>query len=352
MASSKTKLLYSKKAIDRAGETLVENPTDEEALKILNYWRGLHEKPLSICNEALFFCEEALKNFQLSTFQFVYGSARLKRAASIIQKLNRIPSMKLSRMQDIAGARIVLDANCTNWTSKTLEEIKNIGPLILKKTSDYISKPKESGYRALHFVFEFADYSELQIYQGVSIELQVRTKRQHLWAMAVETVEMLYGESLKSSQGNKDWLDFFKLASAAISHEEKAPVMSNYACISAAEIKNELYKVGTNQSFFTKLNAIKEAYVKYSPADYGYWLLDLDIKGQRSEIHGFKAEQLDTAQKMYSVLEQTPECRRGETNVVLVSTKNFEELKEAYPSYFLDVREFTDMIMQISTSTC
>jgi hypothetical protein len=50
---------------------------------------------------------------------------------------------------------------------------------------------------------------------------------------------------------------------------------------------------------------------------------------------------------MYAAKEQTPACRRGDVQVVLVSTRCFKDVREAYPSYFRDVAEFMNMIKNL-----
>ena len=52
------------------------------------------------------------------------------------------------------------------------------------------------------------------------IEMQLRTRLQHLWAAAVEIFDAFMGENFKSSRGSQAWLDFFALA-----HKEKHPVL-------------------------------------------------------------------------------------------------------------------------------
>ena len=96
---------YSRSQVDAAGGRLIdERVTVEEffhELDILNNWRGAHSFPLN--------------TFQVSLrqrAQRVYESAvvaqRLKRVPSIIAKMRRFESMKLSRMQDIGGCRAVV----------------------------------------------------------------------------------------------------------------------------------------------------------------------------------------------------------------------------------------------------
>lgn len=52
---------------------------------------------------------------------------------------------------------------------------------------DYISTPKESGYRSLHLKYKNKNKYRPD-YDGLQIEIQLRTKLQHIWATAVETM--------------------------------------------------------------------------------------------------------------------------------------------------------------------
>lgn len=74
---------------------------------------------------------------------------------SIIEKLNRLGGIELSRMQDIGGLRIVVP---------TIDDIKKVHDRLLRKTStlslsnekDYINtdRPKTDGYRSVHMIFK------------------------------------------------------------------------------------------------------------------------------------------------------------------------------------------------------
>lgn len=73
----------------------------------------------------------------------------------IIEKLNRLGGIELSRMQDIGGLRIVVP---------TIDDIKKVHDRLLRKTStlslsnekDYINTdgPKTDGYRRVHMIFK------------------------------------------------------------------------------------------------------------------------------------------------------------------------------------------------------
>jgi len=335
---------FSKTAVNRAGETLIHDPHDESALEVLEYWRGLH---VGFLGNGL-----GPKDTHSAGAKIVATSARVKRTVSIIEKLKRYPSMKLSRMQDIAGMRFVVvftqkpHSICDAFQTYVENFRQHFSTTMTKKTiDDYVKSPKPSGYRAIHLVYQCNDEG----FGDQFLEIQFRTKLQHLWAMAVETVGMFYGQALKASQGDQDWLDFFRLASAAISHVEQSPVVAVHAKKSVETIRKELKREGTEKSFFSKLAAIKEVDEKFSAEEYDYWLLELNIKKGENTIHGFTSNQVQTAQEMYAAKEQTPACRRGDIQVVLVSTRSFKDLREAYPSYFLDVADFMNTIKELSS---
>ncbi len=315
------------------------DPQNEDALEKLEYWRGLHR--------------EILGDDSTQHYGFFSVSHRLKRSVSIIKKLGIFSKMQLTRMQDIAGFRVVVDLSLSRFTFEEvvdelrrtfLEDAVQISRNFQQKDFyDYTAQPKTSGYRAKHIVFSF----DTDIFSNVLHEFQFRTRLQHLWAMAVETVDAFYKQSLKAGQGDPGWDNFFRLASAAISHLENAPVVAEHAGKSFDEIRMELRRQGTELSYFTKLKAIKEVEEKYSVGEYDYWLLELNIKKGQTAIYGFKAEQIETAHEMYSAKERTPACVRGDTQVVLVSTRSFKDLRKAYPSYFLDVADFIALLNRI-----
>ena len=58
-------------------------------------------------------------------------------------------------------------------------------------------------------------------FNGLKVEIQLRTRLQHAWATAVETVSTFTDAQLKSGIGSKQWLRFFELMGAAIARRER-----------------------------------------------------------------------------------------------------------------------------------
>jgi ppGpp synthetase/RelA/SpoT-type nucleotidyltranferase len=181
----------SKGKIDRAGRDLVElqqdDPKREEAIAVVDSWRSCHAYPLQIIKMTLL---QRARKIDPSALI----AQRLKRRRSIEAKLRDNPNMKLSQMQDIGGCRAVLSDNIhvrqlVNVYKKShAKSPKNRSDWDGSDDFDYILQPKSDGYRSVHLVFRYRSSSATRaIYNGQRIEIQIRSKLQHLWATAVET---------------------------------------------------------------------------------------------------------------------------------------------------------------------
>ena len=147
---------------------------------------------------------------------------RMKRVASIFRKLVRRPTMQMSQMQDIGGCRAIVSS------MKTLNELIRLydhRPLrhIVRPARDYIANPKEDGYRSVYLVYRFVGTASTLPWDKLRIELQLRTKLQHSWATAVETVDTFTGEELKFGLDSDDWRRFFQLMGSAHARFEDSP---------------------------------------------------------------------------------------------------------------------------------
>lgn len=312
---------------------------------VLWNWRVCHGYPINTFQATL---RARVKKIDL------YGIVvqRLKRTPSMLGKLRREKGMSLSRMQDIGGVRaIVTDMDCLQ---KLLSLYQN-RPLshALIKEFNYIESPKPSGYRSVHLIYRYNSHQNTN-YNGLLIEVQLRTKLQHSWATAVETMGTFLQHSLKSSEGPDEWLSFFSLVGSAFSQFENGPPVPGYEHLTFSETKHFVKSEAIRLGVFEKLVVYSEAANSISINSTrvaAYYLLILDLRSGTPDfqVHPFSYDQLEDANRQYSELEKDI----GESEkmqVVLVRSGSIEALKTAYPNYFLDTREFIVALRSICIS--
>ena len=331
---------FTRGEVDRAGRLLVQNGVAADALAVghaldvMNNWRSSHGFPLNTF-------QVTLRQRSASICEHPIVAQRLKRVPSILAKLQRFPRLKLSRMQDIGGARAVLAST---------GEVAELRELYLRsrmkheliRQKDYMAEPKVSGYRSLHLVYRYSS-DRKPMYRGLQIELQLRTRLQHAWATAVETVGTFLGQSLKSSEGRQDWLRFFELMGSGFALVEGGPLASNVpddpdtllrearAAARRLQVRERLRAYGA------ALKVIERNVELRGPAHY---LLVLDPSQESLAITAYADRKLADATRDYLEMEKSLAGTGGET--VLVALDSLESLKGAYPNYFLDTRTFVE----------
>ena len=344
-------LKHSENEINKAGEILKNENSPEldvnKSLEVLNNFRASHRYPLHIF-------QVNLKNNSLSKDKNALVSQRLKRVSSIIKKLNRIyassSSLKLFQIQDIAGCRVVVK---NHFLAKELFEIYLKGRNLkhkFVKSNDYVTYPKDDGYRSFHVVYEFYSDKNKRDFNGQRVEIQIRTKLQHLWATAVETVDFFTRQSLKLGEGKQEWAEFFKLVSSAFAIKENCPIVNGtplnkkelYTKIKEKERELEVIKNLTNWS--STLRLIDEKQLKNRTAKF--FLLELDIKREDLLIQSYESKQEEQATKELAKLEKKYKDDK-DYDIVLVGVDEAKDLKKAYPNYFVDTTDFVKELIEI-----
>jgi ppGpp synthetase/RelA/SpoT-type nucleotidyltranferase len=164
--------------------------------------------------------------------------------------------MRLTQMQDIGGCRAVVN---------TIDQVYALRDLYRKSRSlhefvhedDYIAQPKASGYRSLHLVYRFKSRGHPER-NNLLFKVQLRTKTQHAWATAVETVGAVIGQALKSSEGEKTWLAYFQHAAVALEYTEKQVLLAESQA-SRGSVARSLAQLGRRLDVRKKLNAYRAA---------------------------------------------------------------------------------------------
>ncbi len=267
-------------------------------LAVITNWRASHAYPLNTFQMNL---RQSAKRFDNAPLV----ARRTKRLWSIANNLNRIPTLRLSQMQDIGGCRAVLHSaadvrNLVNYYEKK-SGIKHTRA----KTNDYILEPKESGYRGVYLVYRYFSDKAKAMYNGLKIEMQIRSQYQHAWATAVETVGAFVDQALKSSVGDDDWLRFFALMSSEIALRERLPLVP-HTPVRRAELVTEL-------SYYAELLDVENRLKAYGDAmraitnreENAHWfLLELRPRLEELTITGFSFPEREKAELEYAAAER------------------------------------------------
>jgi hypothetical protein len=250
--------------------------------------------------------------------------------------------MQLSKMQDIGGCRaIVATSDQVNRLRQKYEksDLKHK----LAGVDDYLASPKASGYRSIHLKYKyFSDKKAPAVYNGLGIEVQLRSRLQHAWATAVETVGTFLSQALKSSQGEDRWLRFFALAGSAIAIREGStalvPETPTKKTALIAELRRASVELNVERVLKTYSQVIRVT-EEGTTANNHYFLLKLEPKTERMTVTGFNRRDLEKASELYLEAEKDIQGTPG-SEAVLVSVDSLNSLKRAYPNYFLDTDVF------------
>ena len=336
---------YSKKQVDKAGKLIAEFITIndnkisikefQEAIHILNNWRSSHAYPLEVITNNL-----RRNNPNAIVVQ------RLKRLDSILGKIKRFPNMSLYRMQDLGGCRVIVDS--IDKVYKSVNRFKNSKIRhIFKKEDDYIKNPKQSGYRSYHMVYQFQSDDNETYNKNILIEIQFRTKLQHIWATAVEMMGIYTKSNLKSSMGNEDILRFFVLVSSLFAQQEGTPICPNTIDDNKIII-DEIKSINDKLHLVSRISALSVAInhtnISKEMKGKGYYVLILNYEKKTLRVKGYSTQQVNLATKIYNEIEAEHDKN---IDAVLVSAQSFKDLREAYPNYFADISEFVQTMNKL-----
>ena len=335
---------YTHGEVDRAGDILIRDSTgieDEKqsALEVLDYWRAAHNSPMNTF-------QATLRHRLTVIHRKALVAQRLKRTPAILEKLRRFPTMHLSEIQDIGGLRAVV-GNVVDVRA-LYEDYKNNNRLqhVIAKEKNYIDIPKSDGYRGVHLVYKYVNPKAPE-YEGLLLEIQMRTNLQHAWATTVETMGTLLRYSLKSDEGPEKWRRFFALTGSAFAHLEGSPPVPGYESMSATDTFREVARQSQALKVKETLTSLPVAMEPISRfKNKGSWfLLMLDPDGKRMTLQPFGKDRFAQATDMYLRLEES--ALGTHKQVVLVSTASVMQLKRAYPNFFLNTDKFIQILRDI-----
>jgi hypothetical protein len=271
---------------------------------------------------------------------------RIKRLHSIGLKLILLPSMRLTQMQDLGGCRAVL--NSVSDVRDVVDFYRHRSRMAheLATYDDYITAPRASGYRGAHMVFKYrTESADNRMFENLKIEMQIRSKYQHAWATAVETVGTFSRQALKSSLGSEEWRRFFALMGSVIALRERTPLVPETPT-EKAELIRELREHARSLAVVQRMRSYRAA-IEYvnRQSEASYYLLQLSPSEKMVSVTGFPVSEFERASVAYTEAERLARASPG-ADAVLVSLNSINELRRAYPNYFADTRVFIQLLVQ------
>jgi putative GTP pyrophosphokinase len=324
----------SKSRVSRAGDAVRNGNQTDEDLKIINTWRASHKSVLNAF-------QAILRTRTRGTGIVV--AQRHKRRKTIFGKLRRLPGMQLARMDDVAGCRLIFpdleslyDFRTKFHKARFKHRRKNDADRY-----DYIKKPKETGYRGIHDIYE-CDINSIKGKEskGLLIELQYRTKVQHAWSTSVEMIGLITSSQPKFQEGDKRYEVAMLYASDIIcrAYELSGNCITSLSNLELVKKFRDIDKELHLTKILKRLNAIKN--INNIVLENKKNIILMYAENEKEKLEMFSYKNSAQALKALFYLEQENPGK----DIVLVQADNSKDIEVVFKNYFNDAREFIDLI--------
>lgn len=318
----------SKSRINRAGDNVRAGTPSAEDLAVIEEWRAAHRAVLNTF-------QSILRNRTRKTSITV--AQRHKRKRTIFDKLRRFPRMQLSRMDDVAGCRLIFGGirELYAFRNKFHKARFNHTRRNDLDKYDYIKNPKSTGYRGIHDVYEYDVRSEIgKGLAGLYVEIQYRTLVQHAWATAVELIGFVTASQPKFQEGDRRYENAMALASEILARafeKSKGPFPDLEDSVLVRRFVDLDHEVGLLRTL-RGLNAADKAVTENRNA-----ILSFSSAGEL-EVQTFR-DATDALQALFEM-----ERRHPDRDIVLVRADTSDEVRLAFKNYFSDAQDFIRMV--------
>ena len=310
--------------MNRAGESVRAGTQTDEDLHVIEQWRAAHRAVLNTFQAIL---RTRTRGTGISVAQ------RHKRKRTIFDKLDRLPGMQLSRMDDIAGCRLIF-----NDVQSLLKFRENFHKAHFKHKRrneldkyDYIKEPKATGYRGIHDVYEYNVNSENgKELAGLYLEIQYRTLVQHAWSTAVEVIGFITESQPKFQQGDLRYEKAMVLASEILARafeNSKGAVPE----LGDREVVAEFLILDKDLRLLKTLRGLNAADKAVTERKNAILIFsgnrELDVRTYRDATDALGA--------LFELEKEFPD-----SDVVLVRADSSDDVRLAFRNYFSDARDF------------
>lgn len=314
--------------MNRAGDNVRAGTPTTDDLAVIEEWRAAHRAVLNTFQAIL---RNRTRGTKITVAQ------RHKRKRTIFDKLRRFPRMQLSRMDDVAGCRLIFGSirELCDFRERFHKARFNHKRRNDLDKYDYIKTPRVTGYRGIHDVYEYNVRSEVgKALAGLYVEIQYRTLVQHAWATAVELIGFVTESQPKFQEGDKRYETAMALASEILARAfEKSkgpfPDLDDRELVRRfVELDHEIGLLRTLRGLNAADKAVTEnrnAILIFSTAG------DLEVQTYRDAT--------DALQALFEL-----EKRHPDRDIVLVRADTSDEVRLAFKNYFSDARDFIGLV--------
>lgn len=274
---------------------------------------------------------------------------RLKRLFRIVAKLQIHEGMAVSRMQDVAGIRIIVPS-IEDVTALTEDIDRNqLESAEVRRAYDYIIAPKDNGYRSIHLALRHREAGSG--YDGLLSELQIRTEAEHAWASAVEVNGITSGHHIKYDEGQPEWSRFFQLGAELLARSEGKNSLVEFDGVDGGELIAELRALEQqlkacdamlsqrvrNHRDLPKIESSTDAIGACVLFEFG-----TDPKNLNITVFG--GDEQERAILNYASAEERLTFEDGHVAPILVSVSSIDKLPVAYQTFFLDCSPYVELL--------
>ncbi len=334
---------YPKSRVNTAGRAVRKGTESLEDHHVIENFRASHVHVLNGF-------QASLRN--RARDKDIIVAQRLKRRVTIYDKLVRRPGFSLTEMQDIAGCRLIFK-NIAELTSfRDSYRVARFSHRVLTADNryDYISRPKNDGYRGIHDVYEYcAREAQGASWNGPRIELQYRTIYQHAWATAVEVAGLLTDNEHKFGRAVADYAQFFRISSELISRTFEART----SCLPAASLNDlsiEFKEIDGRiqlMNLFRQYNSVAQSITAIDRNAILIFNKRASASQDRTQVLQFSS--FSDAVRKLEKLENANFANADPYDVVLVRSLGKPgqgSIQSAFRNYFADTKEFIGYIDQ------
>jgi putative GTP pyrophosphokinase len=318
----------SKSRVNKAGDMVRNGTANQDDLRVIDEWRAAHRGVLNTFQAIL---RRRTRGTGVSVAQ------RHKRKNTIFNKLARLKGMSLSRMDDVAGCRLIFD------TISGLDDFRESfhrARFKHKRRNDpdkynYIKNPKYTGYRGIHDVYEYDVNSVVgENLAGLYVEIQYRTLVQHAWSTAVEVIGFITESQPKFQRGDRRYEVAMALASEILARAHER-LRGPFPELSDRDAVEQFIKIDEELALLQTLEGLNAANKEVS--DKRNAILIFSESGAL-EVRAFR-DATDAIRELFVLEKEMPD-----RDIVLVRADTSDDVRLAFRNYFSDATDFIRLV--------